>query len=97
MTYANSSDRQALVSGLRELADFLESRHDVPAPNDAYVFVFPPHDVPDSVKRNEIDVIASRIDSKAKYSSGRHYLTTRRFGPVEYRAVAIPTEADEEK
>lgn len=95
MTYANATERQALISGLRDLADFLESNPSVPAPNDAYVFVFPPRSMPDSEKRNEIDVIASRIGSGAKDLYG-HYLTVRRFGPVEYRAVAIPADTGEE-
>ena len=30
MTYANAIERQAVISGLRELADFLESNPDVP-------------------------------------------------------------------
>lgn len=95
MTYANATERQALISGLRNLADFLESNPSVPAPNDTYAFVFPPRSMPDSEKRHEIDVIASRIGSGAKDLYG-HYLTVRRFGPVEYRAVAIPTDTDEE-
>ena len=95
MTYANATQRQALISGLRDLADFLKSNPRVPAPIDAYVFVFPPHDAPDSEKRDEIDVIASRIGSGTKMSHG-HYLTVRRFGPVEYTAVAIPTDTEEE-
>lgn len=95
MTYANETGRQALISGLRALADFLESNSSVPAPNDAYVFVFPPRDASDNEKRHEIDIIASRIGSGAKHLY-RHYLTVRRFGPVEYRAVAIPTDTDEE-
>ena len=32
MTYANAIERRALLSGLRELADYLESNPDVPAP-----------------------------------------------------------------
>lgn len=95
MTYANSGGRQALISGLRALADFLESNPEVPAPNDTYVFVFPPHDAPDTEKRREIDAIASLIGSGTKNSYG-HYMTVRRFGTVEYRAVAIPTDTDEE-
>jgi hypothetical protein len=95
MTYANASRRQALISGLRTLADFLESNPSVPAPNDTYVFVFPPRSMPDNEKRHEIDVIASRIGSGAKDLYG-HYLTVRRFGPVEYRAVAIPADTEEE-
>jgi hypothetical protein len=32
MTYANANERQALISGLRELASFLEGNPDAPAP-----------------------------------------------------------------
>ena len=42
MTYANSAERQALICGLRGLADFLESNPDVPAPTYIDVLVFPP-------------------------------------------------------
>jgi hypothetical protein len=92
MTYANSAERQALISGLRALADFLESNPDVPAPTYTDVLVFPPF-TSDAEKRREIDVIASRIGSPAQtYSSYRHYQTSRRFGPIQYRAVAIPPD-----
>ncbi len=42
MTYANAIERQALISGLRELADFLESNPDVPTPAYTDMLVFPP-------------------------------------------------------
>ena len=29
--------------------------------------------------------------------SRRHYMTSRRFGPVEYRAVAIPADENKEQ
>jgi hypothetical protein len=32
MTYANAEERSDLISGLRELADFLEQNPEVPAP-----------------------------------------------------------------
>jgi hypothetical protein len=32
MTYANATERLALISGLRELAGFMEGNPDVPAP-----------------------------------------------------------------
>jgi len=32
MTYANAKERSDLISGLRELADFLEQNPEVPAP-----------------------------------------------------------------
>jgi hypothetical protein len=89
MTYASPPQRQALITGLRALADFLESNPDVPAPEYTDVLVFPPP-APDTEKRREIDVIASRIGSVGEtFSTHRHYQTSPRFGPVEYRAVAI--------
>ena len=96
MTYASPPQRQALITGLRALADFLESNPDVPVPEYADVLVFPPP-ASDAEKRREIDMIASRIGSVAEtFSSYRHYRTSRRFGPVEYRAVAIPANESTE-
>ncbi len=97
MNYANPTERQALISGLRQLAGFLENNPEVPAPTFTDVLVFPPH-VSDAENRTEIDVIASRIGSGTKTtSSRRHYETSRQFGPVEYRAVAIPSDGNKEK
>jgi hypothetical protein len=96
MTYARPSQRRALISGFRALADFLESNPDVPAPEYTDVLVFPPP-APDAEKRRQIDVIASRIGSGAEtFSSYRHCQTSRRFGSVEYRAVAIPADENTE-
>ena len=92
MTYANATERQALICGLRAQADFLETNPDVPAPIFTDVLVFPPSAC-DAEKQREIDAIASRIGSATvTYPSYRHYQTSRRFGPVEYRAVAIPAD-----
>jgi hypothetical protein len=97
MTYANAVERQALISGFRALADFLESNPEVPAPAYTDVLVFPPF-ASDVEKRSEIDVIASRIGSgTVTYFSYRHYQTSRRFGPVQYRAVAIPADENKEQ
>lgn len=97
MTYADPIQRQELIAGLRALADFLESSPDVPAPPSADMFVFPPC-VSDTEKRREIDMIATHIGSDAENSSvRRHYTTSRKFGPVEYRAVAIPDDNPREQ
>jgi hypothetical protein len=97
MTYADPTERQALISGLRALADFLESNPDVPAPAYTDVLVFPPS-APDGENRREVNVIASLIGSETRtYSSHRHYATSRQFGPVEYRAVAIPADENKEQ
>jgi hypothetical protein len=96
MTYANPIQRQELITGLRALADFLASNPEVPAPPFTDMLVFPPH-AEDSQNRREIDIIASRIGSGTEISpAGRHYMTSRRFGPVEYRAVAIPADENKE-
>jgi hypothetical protein len=94
VTYANPTERQAIISGLRALADFLERTPDVPAPKYTDVLVFPPDDMPDTGKRREVDVIASHIGSGIEITSYlHHYQTSRQFGPVAYRAVAIPDDA----
>lgn len=91
MTYADIKERQAFIAGLRALADFLENSPEVPAPKyGTDVFVFPLF-ASDDEKRREIDVIASNIGSVSVPSCG-HYTASRRFGPVEYRAVAIPAD-----
>jgi hypothetical protein len=95
MTYANPIQRQELITGLRALADFLEGNPEVPAPPFTGILVFPPH-ADDAENRQEIDIIASRIESGIEISPAhRHYVTSRRFGPVEYRAVAIPADGKE--
>ena len=92
MTYANPDQRQELITGLRALASFLEDNPEVPAPSFTDVLVFPPFSS-DAEKRQEIDVIASRIGSGTETSRERHHYTaSRTFGPVEYRAVAIPAD-----
>jgi hypothetical protein len=95
--YANSSQRAQLITGLRQLAEFLDSNPDVPTPPDATVFVFPPPEGDDQERRAEIDAIASRLFTQASTTRvGGHYVTSRFFGSVEYRAVAISRENTEE-
>jgi hypothetical protein len=78
-----------LISGLRELADFLESDPQMLTPSYPTVYTFPPRG--DWVEmRAEIDAIAARLGVTACEAHGGHYVATRSFGPVEYRAVAIP-------
>jgi len=90
MTYATASERSDLIKGLRALADFLSENPDVPAPRWADLMVFP--DGSDSEMRAEVYAIATRIGAATNdaTASGGHYTTRRSFGPVEYKAVAIP-------
>ncbi len=93
MTCADSTERAALISGLRSLADYLESNPEVPAPIYSDVLTFPPGG-DWTVMRAEIDAIAARLDVIARETVSGHYVATRSFGPIEYRAVAIPPKSD---
>ena len=97
MTYADSSERAALISGLRGLADYLESNSQVPAPVYSTIYAFPDGNWPTMCA--EIDVIAALLGVAVGLTGGGHYVATRYFGPIEYRAVAIPpknSSTDEE-
>jgi hypothetical protein len=89
MTYAEPYERAALIEGFRALAGYLETNPSVPAPTNTCVFTFPQNGGCAGM-RAEIDSIAELLNRKAYETAGRqHYLVTRSFGPVEYRAVAI--------
>lgn len=92
MAYAKAGERSSLIAGLRALATFLEDHPDVPAPRWADVMVFPA-DCTDHEAQVEVDTIAALIGSDVHDETANqgHYTTSRGFGPVEYRAVAIPT------
>lgn len=92
--YATAEERDRLVAGLRGLADFLECNPAVPALKYATVYVFPPGEI-NAERRAEIDVIGSHIDTQAGETVPGHYVASRFFGPVEYRAVAIDDETPE--
>jgi hypothetical protein len=93
MTYADSTQRAALIGGLRALAGYLESNPEVPSPTYAECYIFPPGGTCAETPA-EIDVVAARLGRTASPTdagrhAGQHYVVTRSFGPVEYRAVAI--------
>ena len=91
MAYANAEERSGLISGLRELADFLEQNPGVPAPRCADLMVFPPVSA-DQEMKEAIDTIAALIgdDIEDDTADDGHYTTGRGFGAVQYRAVGIP-------
>jgi hypothetical protein len=89
MTYSDPTERAELISGFRGLADYLESNPEVPAPAFSTVHAFPP-DSDWAEMRAEIDATAARLGVIAHLTGCGHYVATRSFGPVEYRAVAIP-------
>jgi hypothetical protein len=89
--YGNDEERVRLIAGLRHLANFLDQNPDVPMPWRAGVLVFPT-EASDAEMFAEIDTIAALIGSDASDADSPrgHYSAVRNFGPVQYRAVAIP-------
>jgi hypothetical protein len=92
--YANDQERSRLIAGLRDLAEFLDQNPQVPAPRYADLLVFPPRGT-DPEMFVEVDVIAEQIGVTASQNDtpDGHYIASRYFGPVQYRAVAIPQAA----
>lgn len=92
--YANSQERVRLIAGLRDLAEFLDQNPQVPAPRYADLLVFPLRGT-DAEMFAEVDVIADQIGVTASQNDtpDGHYIASRYFGPVQYRAVAIPQAA----
>jgi hypothetical protein len=95
MTHYADDERSRFITGLRDLTEFLESNPGVPAPwSGTTVYVFP-SDGSNEQRRAEIDAITSRIGVQARESTPGHYVASRYFGPVEYRAVAIDRDPDD--
>lgn len=63
---------------------------EVAAPSYTDMFIFPPDDT-DADKHAAIDMIAAQIGQTPEAVCG-HYVVSRFFGPVQYRAVAIPRD-----
>jgi hypothetical protein len=84
--YPNPEERANFAAGLRALAEFIESRPEIPAPWSADVMVFPPGGS-DAERRAEIDAIASRIGTEGQFTHGGHYtaLTALRAGRIPRR------------
>ena len=94
--HANSEERERLIAGLRQLADFLGQNPGVPVPRYAEVIVFPARGS-NAGMFAEVDVVAQQIGATASSagSPAGHYSAARVFGPVYYRAVAVPNRDDE--
>jgi hypothetical protein len=92
--YGNDEERVRFVAGLRGLADFIDQNPEVPAPWGTDILVFP-IEASDAEMFAEIDAIAELIGSTASDAGSPrgHYSAVRNFGPVQYRAVAIPHSA----
>ncbi|MQA86725.1 MAG: hypothetical protein GEV03_19370 [Streptosporangiales bacterium] len=94
MTLFHPGHHARLVAGLRALADFLETRPELPAPLTVDATVFVSEDA-DEAMRAEVERVAAQIGSTVDNgcSAHGHYRTSVAFGPVQYRAVAVLASA----
>lgn len=81
--------REAMVKGLRGIADLLEARSDVPIPDtskEIMVFV----DGTIAEKLAQVDHVAEMLGTPVTDNTARggHYFTQKSFGPVSYEVIA---------
>lgn len=87
-----AAERAAFITGLRDLADFLASRPDVPVPPGYHETIIRLCAIGDSEagRLAEVDQAAAAlgVPPSGPDQSG-HYSAARHFGPVTYEAMAI--------
>jgi hypothetical protein len=82
--------RQAVIDGLRELADFLTEHPDVPV--GTWTLLYHARGT-DEEKRAEVDRVAAILGVTAgSPGTPDHYLADREFGGITYEALAITDE-----
>lgn len=85
--------RQQIITGLRDLADFLEANPGVPVGEYGETFlVFTPSTVDDASAVAMVDQTAALLDTRPwdDRHSGGHYSAYKSFGPIAYKLVHIP-------
>ncbi|GAA3143320.1 hypothetical protein GCM10010466_37880 [Planomonospora alba] len=87
--------RAAFITGLRDLADFIEAHPGIPVPRQSTPITYFPKQTTDAEMRAEIDRIAdlcgAQIDSEPLPYG--HYMITLPFGPLRYEIAAILADA----
>lgn len=93
-TVGASPERDKFVSGLRELADLIETRTDLPVPRYGTVGLSVYDEGTDEQKRAQVDYASTLMEAPVKDEAerGGHYLTGLSFGPVCYQVISIPGE-----
>lgn len=85
--------RTKVITGLRQLADFLEAHPGVPVGRYGWdLNIYPDRGQDDTAARAEVDRIAAILSVTPTDETGRggHYLATRAFGLISYAAVHVP-------
>jgi hypothetical protein len=83
--------RSNFITGLRQLADYLDTHPDVPVP--PYGDRIDVHaDSTDNGGKAQVDAMAEKLGTPVQddTAEGGHYRTVREFGSIAYVVVAIP-------
>jgi hypothetical protein len=85
--------RTKVITGLRQLADHLETHPDVPVTRHGWdLNIYPDRGDGDGPARAEVDRIAAILGVQVNDETprGGHYIASRAFGLISYAAVHIP-------
>ncbi|HEU5027393.1 MAG TPA: hypothetical protein VFV01_20910 [Spirillospora sp.] len=84
--------RHQVITGLRALADFLETNPAVPVPEYGETFDVFPRDCDDDCSAALVDDVAALLNVQTDDDRpiGGHYSASRSFGRITYRVVHIP-------
>ena len=82
--------RQALITGLRDLADYLDRHPAIPVPKHGATILLHAATAEDG-GRAQVNRIAELLDTAVNDETARggHYWAVRNFGPLGYEVVAI--------
>jgi hypothetical protein len=86
-------DRAHLITGLRQLADYLDTHPAIPVTASGWdLLSFPQRHGDDQAERAEVDRVADLLGREVcdDTTYGGHYVAARTFGPVTYRFVHVP-------
>lgn len=85
--------RTKVITGLRQLADYLEAHPGVPVTRLGWdLNIYPDRADGDAVARAEVDRVATVLGVPVTDETprGGHYIASRAFGLISYAAVHIP-------
>jgi hypothetical protein len=87
--------RTQTIVGLRQLADYLEEHPDLPVKEYGFDLTIYPEADTDAGGRAEVDRIADILGVVPVDNTpmGGHYIASKAFGRISYRAVHIPSRA----
>jgi hypothetical protein len=92
-THTTSTDRTQLITGLRQLADYLDTHPAIPVTGYGWdLHNFTTREGSDQAGRAEVDHVADLLGREVcdNTADGGHYTAARAFGPVTYEFIHIP-------